>query len=504
MTVLCLFIITYGVLDRLEENSMNKFLKKTYSDVPEVILNESFDMFKSDKLGESGFIEVYENGKLIYPNGNGRLTLDEIALLPDESKRPIITTEYYEDFFGQEHQEITFEYYNNLEKADMDILVINEDHSVIYTTLDINRELSKRQIQLLTGVLDNEFEISKCSFISSSNRDLIIVYYREYSPFNRETNSLEGIKGCLAIAFVVIFLLSSIIYLIILDKHVNKPVTLLTHAITDVALDFDKVIHYKGPREFEHVCRSFNDMQERLSYEIQKRNEAKSEKTKILSDISHDLKTPITVISGFAIALMENKIPEHEKQNVYKRIRKRSDYLNELINEFNEYNRLERKDMIANLKNIDISQFSRQYFIDRYDEITMQDYRLEIDIEDNLEVKIDFFLMIRVYENILSNIIKYTPKKTKISFKLKKEINSVIIMYGDDGPGIENNIKENIFKPFVVGEEVRNNSSGSGLGMAIVHRIIDLHDGRIELLSEKGTKYKITLSYLQTIKAYSN
>lgn len=327
----------------------------------------------------------------------------------------------------------------------------------------------------------------------------MIVYYRPLDPFNRITNSLDGLRRYWLVAFIGIFLLASFVFLVILDRKVRKPLDLLTEAIKEVSFgNTDKLVQYSGPKEFENVCHSFNDMQERLSHETHKREETEAQKTRILSDISHDLRTPVTGINGFAKALMDDKIKDADKGRVYERIAQKSEYLGKLISSFGDYSKLDRKDFNLELEKVNLSDFSRDFFIEQYDEIELRGYKLDIDIEDQIHVDLDKVLFRRVFENILSNIFKYTPKGTEIVFELKRDGSKAYIRFGDYGPGIEPHLEGEVFEPFIVGERARSAKVGSGLGLAIVKQIVEKHEAYIELVSPDeglaGTLYRIDLN----------
>ena len=103
----------------------------------------------------------------------------------------------------------------------------------------------------------------------------------------------------------------------------------------------------------------------------------------------------------------------------------------------------------------------------------------------------------RIYDNLINNSIKYNPSGTKIYFEIKENKNNISIFIGDNGVGIDKNISNNLFDAFVTSNEARTSGKGSGLGMAIVKKLVLLHDGSIELIKkpQKGlnTEFLIIL-----------
>lgn len=499
ISVLLLFFISYLFIDYISDSSMKDYLSSALKEVPNEFITGRYDDFDSQALGRDSFFIIYDqDNQIVYSSKKDidySYSNKEVYLIPNEVNRPIVTVEVFEEFDEKEYLEISREYYLNFEKSGLETIVLDADKNLVYSTIkNIKGPLSIKEIRLLTGLESKNLEVTKMLFEDERKINYTAIFYRKHNPINRVSNSSKSKNGYLLKSFILIFLLSSVTYVIHIDRKVKLPLKMLLESIKEVSFgNSNKLINYKGPYEFENVCKTFNDMQEKLNYSNEKRIEAEKDKIRILADISHDLKTPITAIGGFSQALIDDKVSEEKKRVYYQRIFERAQMLNKLIITFNEYNTLQRPDMSLNLSKKDLSEFIRSYFINKYDEIAIAGYKLDIELNEGIYVELDLFNMTRVFDNIVGNVLKHTSKGTTISCNLIEKKSSIIIKIGDNGKGIEESIRDNIFEALVIGDKARSSKSGTGLGMAIVKQIVSLHGGTIELDDSVGTVYKIEL-----------
>ena len=114
--------------------------------------------------------------------------------------------------------------------------------------------------------------------------------------------------------------------------------------------------------------------------------------------------------------------------------------------------------------------------------------------EENIRTAFDHHQLNRVWENIISNSVKYTPKGTTLFVRLMKSADgkNIIIHIGDNGPGIPEQMKSVLLDPFVVAEPSRSNGQGTGLGLSVAQRIVEAHGGAISILNEKETALAVS------------
>jgi signal transduction histidine kinase len=495
-----IFAILY-IREEIVDISMIRYLESTYEQVPKTILKGDYAGLKSkNKLGNNGFFEILnENNQVIYIDPGHepiKFSPEELTLIPNENNRPIITKEEYQEFDSKSYTELTFEYYDNLKKTYQTVVVVDNNLKLNFSNIpDMKKVFTQKEFDLLSGVYDDTYEVSKLFYTNNEGDAHTVVFFREYNPLNMVSASLEGTLGYSLAVFIVFFIVAALIYLINLDKKVKVPLLLLGDAINEFSHGKrEKLICYKGPYEFENVCREFNAMAVKLNEAERIRFEVEEEKKKMIADISHDLKTPITVIQGFSKALIDEKINETDRVKYLERIYNKCQSMAKLISVFSEFSKLDRPDFKLEDTSSNISELARAYFIDKYNELELLGYKLELEIPDKyIDARVDFFQMKRVFDNIISNTTKYTPKGTSIYFILKEFDQEISLVIGDNGPGIPEELQKRIFEPFVVGSDSRTSGTGSGLGMAIAHKIIKAHKGTIELVSD-GTE-EITVLY---------
>ncbi|WP_238533138.1 sensor histidine kinase [Bacillus methanolicus] len=222
---------------------------------------------------------------------------------------------------------------------------------------------------------------------------------------------------------------------------------------------------------------------EELEIKNQEKTLIEESKKRMLADISHDLKTPMTTIQGYSKALYEGIVDDQEQAKKYiKYIYDKSMRVTTLIDELFMFSKLDSPDYPINREEKDICEFYREVIVGYYDLFAEKEMQLSIDIPtDKILYPFDQKLLYRAISNILENTIKYNPEKTIVFIRLRKLKDYLTIEIGDNGIGIRDEIANNLFEPFVRGDKSRINDGGSGLGLAITKKIVELHLGKLYL-----------------------
>lgn len=464
--------------------------------------------------GEEGTIEILdENYNLIYALGNDiniqGYNEDEVNAIPDYIKNGTYLNVYdYYSESGEIYKLIISEAYyndeleNELETNSNWFKVLDKNLNVILESDNApadKNHYSEKEIEYMTYPYKNELFIEKYQYVNNEgiNRTAIIKYKDLYTnSFFKKMNILTKVAfGVFGAAYIICL----IIFVIVLRRKFYEPLEKLNKAMELLAEGKrKKPIDYSGPREFVDICDRFNVMVSKLEDSENQRKKLMNDKERMMADISHDLKTPITSIQGYAKALSDGIIPDGDKDKYIKIIYEKSKKLTDLINIFHEYSKLEHPDFNLTLEKVDLSEYLRAYIALKYEDIVESGFNIEVDIpEEEMEMKIDKIQLQRVFDNILGNSIKHNEKGTNIYVSLEKKSASYEIIIADDGKGIPKEIASNIFEAFTVGDESRNSRQGSGLGLAIAKTIVELHEGTIELVlappKELSTEFKITL-----------
>ncbi len=199
---------------------------------------------------------------------------------------------------------------------------------------------------------------------------------------------------------------------------------------------------------------TFNEMETKLEVSEREQRLLQDQKRKMVADLSHDLKTPITVIQGYVNAIQDGLIPQEEQQRYLAVIMQKTQMLSELINQFSDYAKMDHPDYHPDLQEADLCEYMREYVAGRYEELRMAGYELDIDIPSKpIKVLLDQGQLKRVFENVISNTMKYAGSGTTIYISLKKDEEKVMIEIGDDGTGIPDEIRAHIFDPFETGKD---------------------------------------------------
>ena len=275
-------------------------------------------------------------------------------------------------------------------------------------------------------------------------------------------------------------------------KNVEKPISLISKAMRKVEKgESYNPVEYYGAQEFVDMCESFNSMAQKLKTSEQERKRIEEQKQKMLADISHDLKTPITVIAGYTKALADGMVPKDKQDKYLEAINNKAELLSGLINSFYEYSKLEHPDYNIVVTEDDICEYLREYIAAKYNEFEILGIDIQIDIpETEVMAEFDTTSLKRVFENIITNAIKHNKKGTCLYVCLYEMGENIKIILADNGNGVPEHLKDTIFNPFVVGDESRNSKQGTGLGLSIAQKIVEQHQGTIKLVDEENDEWK--------------
>ncbi|WHY75198.1 HAMP domain-containing sensor histidine kinase [Neobacillus sp. WH10] len=300
----------------------------------------------------------------------------------------------------------------------------------------------------------------------------------------------------LALCFLL-FIINVYIYSRWTAGKITSPLRYISEGIRNVANgQFYKRLHFKSNYELQQLQEQFNIMAEKLEKAEMEKKQLEESKQRMLVDISHDLKTPITSIQGYIEALQRGLITdEKKKQRTLDLIHTKTNLVTALIEDVFELSKLESPDYPFTKERSDITEFIRQMAIEFYYSFSEKNINFHVDIpEEEISMSYNHKLLYRAVSNILSNALTYNPAGTKVLIQLKEETSYVRVSIIDNGIGISESLKEKIFEPFARGDHSRKSDGGTGLGLTISKNIIKKHGGQIELDTSMGkTVFQITL-----------
>ena len=273
-------------------------------------------------------------------------------------------------------------------------------------------------------------------------------------------------------------------------KKILKPITNFSNATDEVAKgNFDIEINESSPiKEIRDLSKNFNIMVHELSSIETLRND-------FIVNVSHEFKTPIATIEGYATLLQGNSLSDDEYKEYTQMIIHSARQLNTLSGNILSLSKLENQELIMEKDLYRLDEQIRHAVLMLESEWSLKDIDFQIDL-----VKTEFCgnegLLLQVWLNLIGNAIKFTANGGTIYISLSKENSSIVFTIADTGIGIDNEIINHIFDKFYQGDTTRK-TEGNGLGLALVKRIIDLSKGSITVNSclDKGTTFCVNLPF---------
>lgn len=221
---------------------------------------------------------------------------------------------------------------------------------------------------------------------------------------------------------------------------------------------------------------------------VREQKEYDRKRNLMLSDVAHDLRTPMTTVSGYAKALTDGMVEDKEKQREYlMAIQKKSVRMNELIELLFEYVKLDSAGFTLNRKKVDLYELLRENAAMLYSDLEEAGMEFEIDIpETALYVQADAIQLSRVITNLLNNARKHNPSGCRIALQAWQNPREICVTVADNGPLIPEKLAEQLFEPFSRGDVSRGSEGGSGLGLSIAKKIVEMHGWKLTLEQYRG------------------
>lgn len=250
-----------------------------------------------------------------------------------------------------------------------------------------------------------------------------------------------------------------------------------------------KTRKFVRPRnELDIIIKNFNILAEELSG-------TETLKTSFIADVSHELKTPLAVISNYAELLKSPQLTEEERMEYVQALAEASNRLSDLITNILRLNKFENQQIMPDSTRFNLSEQLCECLLNFDDEIEKKALKVETNIKENVYIESDPFILSIVWNNLISNAIKFNNHGGLLSVNLKAEDKKVAVTVLDTGCGIDRETGKHIFDKFYQGD-TSHSVQGNGLGLAIVKRIVDIVGGEIFVESEasSGSAFTIMLN----------
>lgn len=243
---------------------------------------------------------------------------------------------------------------------------------------------------------------------------------------------------------------------------------------------------------YKHNNKDATDLLE----QINKLREKENQRTNFISDITHELKTPLASIMGFSKFLVSKQLPESQYKELANQILEAANRLSSLINDFLQINKLESGGWSVNYELCDVRELVKKS-VKEFSKLN-QKHKIKCNLPNKCpSTKTDPKLVRQVIDNLISNAIKYSPNGSDINISLNTvKDKELAIIIKDNGLGIKNEDLQKIFNRFYRGKSLSKEAiKGTGLGLAICKEIVDALNGKIEVKSEegKGSEFSVIL-----------
>lgn len=497
MLIATVLFILFGACMYWESAQYEKINPSSILRFSEAISRGEYSAINAERiLGKDGYIAILDSqGNLLYQSNKAKAipayTTSELELIEEYNSNKYLQSYEIESEGKRLFCAITMELLDDRYMATR-IMVVDEDLNIVYQLPDSGRKrITQNERDILSTDTDSGYRLTRFQFTDRQGSGLTLLTFSPRTVEDTLFDKIDGIYTSVFFSFLLLYCVIIFFIIIWLNHKVKKPLALLQEALNETANgNLELKVDYHGPREFVEICDSFNHMSEKLYASEKARLQLEDGRRKLLADISHDLKTPITVIQGYANAVNDGIVPPEKQGQYLHTICVKADMLNELINTFHTYSKLEHPNYLLNTEPCDICNYLRDCMAEKYNELELAGFSLEVDIpETHIHCSIDTQQLKRAFENIVSNFLRYSQAGDTFYCTLEVQKNSVCITLADNGAGIPEKIAETIFEPFSVGEQSRS-KNGSGLGLAITKKIITAHGGTIRLVIPPRESYK--------------
>lgn len=371
--------------------------------------------------------------------------------------------------------------------------------------------ITKENLKSLKSFVVKKFILLLC-FIAVAERMIYVFYENVIFPLlskflGKNQVDMQYTRGGMLLG-VVIYLVLALIKSIfeILPSFISLPLVYLFDKITNTFFNVDTkifVLNQAVPEKYKFIIQTaiiaillfllfiailpyavtVIYFSKSVSKKVQEQEMAiERQRNLLLADIAHDLKTPLTTITGYSQALKDDVVTDEKKKREYlNNIYVKSLRVDEMVSFLFEYVKLQSDGFKLTRKNQDLSEVLRENVAMLYMDFENKDIELNVEIpEKPTYAYIDRIQISRAITNILNNSLKHNESGDSVYIKLKR-VDDIEIIIADNGKQIEDNIAKTIFEPFSMGDASRNSKNGSGLGLSIAFKIVKLHNGNLEL-----------------------
>jgi len=363
-----------------------------------------------------------------------------------------------------------------------DVAIFREDFLILYSTIPEFSPGDFVDRETVFSLFDTENQESVHLFTSRNlqeNRAFILV---RPEPLSRARLAPFFIPALLTFIFFIVLMLFSIGMSIVITRTITRSIEILEDATRRVAEgELDLNVEVKGSNEITSLTKSLNKMRKALKEEELRRS-------RFIMGITHDLKTPLALIKGYAEAIEDGIAGDPDsRRNAVEIIVNKTDQLEGMINDLLGYVRMDSGEWRARLEHRNMSAFLHNLVDAMSVDVDLLDHALtrSINLPASILIPMDESLVRRALENMIHNAVRYTPSGSVICLGAALSGNTLELTVSDNGPGISKEDLPHVFEMFYRGTSSRR-EQGMGLGLAVVKWVADIHGWPIAVSASKG------------------
>ena len=275
-------------------------------------------------------------------------------------------------------------------------------------------------------------------------------------------------------------------------QMVERPVKQIMAALDqvmqgDFSVRIAPVKEFAGETGFNEIIKAINKMTAELAG-------TETLRTDFIANVSHELKTPLAVMGNYATILQQPGLPEAQRLEYAKAISESSRRLAQLITNILKLNKLENQQIFPQLDEFDLGEQLCESLLQFEDVWEKKELNIETEIQEDVRIRSDGELLSLVWNNLISNAVKFTPQQGTIGVRLRTEGDQVVVSVSDTGCGIKPEVGQHIFEKFYQGD-TSHATQGNGLGLALVKRVVDILNGEISVQSVYGRGSVFTVKF---------
>jgi signal transduction histidine kinase len=380
----------------------------------------------------------------------------------------------------------------------MTITIVDQDFNIEYDSSHQKKDINERRLpkEFKQIISDNEKKLSnkvvyyveekntattnRLVFISKMNNGEYIILRK---PFKSIEQSVSIANEFYMLAGVIVIFLGGI-FIIIFSKKLTKPIIEMSNVAEDISnLKFDKRINIESQDEIGKLGESINKISEKLSISINELKQDVERKKQLVRNISHELKTPIGIIKGYAEGLKYGVVDDKEKMQKYCTVLvDECDRMNDLVLELLNHSMMEAGMVKLNMASFDIYEFISK-IVERFKQ-TLTDKGINFDLKcvKNYVVYADCDMLEKAINNFITNAIDHVGERNFIQLTVERKENGIKLSVFNTGNHIPLEDLDKVWDLYYKVDRARTRKyGGHGLGLAIVKLIIQLHNGIVKV-----------------------